>query len=352
MKKTMSILAVILACLGFFWYYSQNNNQKTPDKNNEPSVNNISTNPGSSNSLLIRYGSADAQEAAVVQGLFAFKKYVEETSKGSIKVETYINGVLGGDRELCEALQLGTVDMCIVMGGILANYDEAFNIFGLPYLWQTKAASYKAADGEFGTTMATRAEKFGFKLLGYGDGGTYQIGNKGTPVTRKADLKGFKLRVPEIDVDIQYFSALGATPTPISFSETYTAIEQGVVNGLELPIELMYCSQYFDAIDNITLSNHFQCLFPILMSKSAWDKFSEDQKKVIMNGIAEQVKVNRKVAIEAEAKYIKIFEDTGKKINKLADDAMKEFVEIGRNIQKQYENKIGSQLIKLAISYN
>lgn len=308
--------------------------------------------PSSGKVVTFRYGSADAKEAAVVQGLFAFKKHVEEESKGAIQVETYINGVLGGDRELCEALQLGTVDMCIVMGGILANYDEAFNIFGLPYLWNSKQASYKAADGEFGTMMAERAGKFGFKLLGYGDGGAYQIGNTGAVITSKAGLKGLKLRVPEIDVDIKYFSALGATPTPISFSETYTALEQGVVNGLELPIELMYCSQYFDAIDNITLSNHFHCLFPILMSAGAWDKLSPEQQKIVMNGIAKQVEVNRQVAVEAEAKYIKIFEEMGKTVHTMSEEAMNEFIGIGKEIQKEYEGKIDPALIELARTYN
>ena len=338
----IGVLICVLAAAALVGYRQANDGQKSSGK--EPS--------SGEKGVTLRYGSADAKEAAVVQGLFAFKKYVEEASKGAIQVEPYINGVLGGDRELCEALQLGTVDLCIVMGGILANYDEAFNIFGLPYLWQSKEASYRAADGEFGALMTERAGKFGFKLLGYGDGGAYQIGNTGKTIASKADLKGLKLRVPEIDVDIRYFSALGATPTPISFSETYTALEQRVVNGLELPIELMYCSQYFDALDSITLSNHFHCLFPILMSFSAWDKLSPEQQKIVMDGIAKQVEVNRQVAMAAEAKYIKIFKDLGKTVHTMSDEAMNEFIAIGKTIQKEYESKIDPALIELARSYN
>lgn len=302
--------------------------------------------------ITLRYGSADAEDAAVVQGLLAFKEYVEKESNGSIQVQTYINGVLGGDRELCEGLQIDTVDMCVVMGSILANYDSAFNIFGLPYLWNDKQASYDAADGEFGTVMAERAEKIGFKLLGYGDGGAYHIGTNNKAIETMADMKGQKIRVPEVDVDINYFSAIGATPTPISFAEAYAALEQGVVTGIELPIELMYCSQYFDALESITLTGHFQCLFPVLISPAAWNRMSEEQQAIVMKGIEKQVEVNRKMAADAESKYLEIFKESGKPVCELSDGEMANFVAVGQQIQKQYEQSIGQDLIQLAQSYN
>lgn len=352
MKKLLSILltcAMLLAITACGGTTGSNTSGNTSDEgSNAPDTSGDS----SGAAITIRYGSADAEETAIVQGILAFEKYVEETSNGTIQVEPYINGVLGGDRELCEGLQLGTVDMCLVMGSILANYDDAFNIFGLPYLWDSKQASYDAADGEFGQTMVERAQAIGFNILGYGDGGAYDVGNKGKTVESVADMNGMKLRVPEVDVDINYFTALGATPTPVSMSEAYTALEQGVVTGIELPIELLYCSQYFDALDSITLTGHFQCLFPILISPGTWNSLTADQRQIIMDGVAKQVEVNREIAADAESKYIQVFKDSGKPVHELSDEAMGEFMSVGETIQEQYEDVIGADLIELARSYN
>jgi tripartite ATP-independent transporter DctP family solute receptor len=310
-------------------------------------------NSGESNkSLTIRYGSADAEDAAVVQGILAFKEYVEDASNGSIKVETYINGVLGGDRELCEALQLGTVDMTVVMGGILANYDKTLNIFSMPYLFESKQASYDAVDGELGKILAQKIENINFKLVGWGDGGTYQVANSVKPITSVADMRGVSLRVPEIELDIEFFKALGAAPTPISFSETYTALEQGVVEGLELPVELMYCSKLMEPVKYLTLTGHSESIFPALMSMDFWNKLSEEQQKIIMDGMKVQVQKNREVALKGEQEYIQAFKDKGGSVHVLTNEEKAGFIKVGEKVQEKYASTVGADLIKLAKSYN
>ena len=357
MKKFLAVVltiamgAVLLAGCGSSSGSTTASGNSAGSAGSTASSNSAST-ASSGSVITIRYGSADAEDAAVVQGLYEFKSYVESESNGTIKVEPYINGVLGGDRELCEALQLGTVDMTIVMGGILANYDQAFNIFGLPYLWNSKDAAYNAVDGDFGDAMKTRSDSIGFKLLGYGFGGTYEVGAVNKNIKSKSDLNGFKIRVPEIDIDLAYFQALGATPTPVSFSETYTALQQKVVDGLELSVELMYCSQYFDAIDSITMTNHYQCIFPILMSPSCWNKLSADQQKIVTDGIAKQVAKNREVSKNVEEEDLQKFKDMGKTVNELSDADMKEFTTVGESIQDQYKDIVGEDLLNMAKKYN
>ena len=307
---------------------------------------------GSNDVLTIRYGSADADDAAVVQGIFAFKEYVENASNGSIKVETYTNGVLGGDRELCEGLQLGTVDMTVVLGGILANYDDVFNIFSMPYLFQSKQASYDAMDGELGDILAQRLEDVNFKLMGWGDGGTYQVANSIRPVTTLQDIKGISLRVPEISADIDFFNALGASPMPISFAETYTSLEQGLVDGLELSVELMYCSQLMEPVKYLTLTGHSESIFPALMSMNLWNKLTEEQREIITEGMEIQIAKNREIAYEVEIKYIEEFKKMGGSVHELTPEAREEFIKIGQQVQDKYASQIGADLLELANSYN
>jgi tripartite ATP-independent transporter DctP family solute receptor len=336
MSITMALVFLLAGCGGSD--SSTSGDSKSPGKSNQ--------------TLTIRYGSADAKDAAVVQGIFAFKDYVEKASNGSIKVEPHINGVLGGDRELCEALQLGTVDMTVVMGGILANYDEVFNIFSMPYLFESKQASYDAVDGEFGKVLAKKIEDINFKLVGWGDGGTYQVANSTKPITSVEDMRGISLRVPEISADIDFFKALGAAPTPISFAETYTALEQGVVDGLELPVELMYCSKLMEPVTYLTLTGHSESIFPALMSMDLWNKLTEEQRKIIMEGMEVQVQKNREVALQGEEEYMQAFKDMGGSIYKLTDEERQKFIKVGDQIQQKYVSSIGADLLELAKSYN
>lgn len=306
----------------------------------------------SDESLTIRYGSADAEDVAVVQGILAFKEYVEDASNGSIKVETYTSGVLGGDRELCESLQIGTVDMTVVLGGILANYDETLNILSMPYLFTSKQASYDAVDGKYGEAIAQKVDKVGIKLVGWGDGGSYHVANSVRPITSVEDLRGIKVRVPEIPLNIDFFKALGAAPTPISYSETYTALEQGTVDGLENPVELMYCTGMMETVRYLTLTSHLESTFPILMSMDLWNKLSEEQKEIIMEGVKVQVQKNRELALEAEQKYIQEFKDMGGSVHELTDEEKQGFIKVGEKIQEKYASMVGADLIELAKSYN
>lgn len=342
MKKVLLMLMVITVAVGLL-LTGCGGSQGSSD----------SSDSGNSNKkLVIRYGSADAEDTAVVQGILAFKEYVETASKGSITVEPYINGVLGGDRELCEALQLGTVDMTVVLGGILANYDPVLNIFSVPYLFESKQATYDAVDGEFGQALAKRIEAINFKLMGWGDAGTYQVANSVKPVASLADIKGVSLRVPEIKADIEFFKATGAAPTPISFSETYTALEQGVVDGLELPVELMYCSKLMEPVKYLTLTGHSESIFPALMSLDFWNKMTPEQQQIVMDGMKVQIEKNRELAQAAEEKYIKEFKKMGGTVTVLSDEAKQEFIKVGEQIQDKFAPQVGADLIELAKSYN
>lgn len=339
---TMLLVLVMVTAIMLTGCSEQDNEPAGTDDPNEPS----------NEVVKIRYGSADAEDAAVVQGILAFKEYVEDASNGTIEIETYTNGVLGGDRELCEGLQLGTVDMTVVLGGVLGNYDPALNIFTMPYLFESKQACYDAYDGELGTILADKIEQVNFKLMGWGDGGTYHVANSIREIKSVEDMNGLKLRVPEIEMNIDFFKEMGATPTPVSFSETYTALEQGVVDGLENAVELMYLTKLMEPVDYLTLTSHSESIFPALMSLDFWNNLSEEHKTIVMEGMEVQIKVNRANAATAEEKYIAAFIADGGKVYELTDAEKQGFIDAGKKIQEQYGDVVSRDVIKLADSYN
>lgn len=344
MKKSIALILALIMMASLLLTSCEKNDQNGDNSSN---ANSTSETP-----ITIRYGSADAPDLGFVKGIYAFKDYVEEASDGSIKVETYINGVLGGDRELCEAMQIGTCDMAVVMGGILANYNPQFNVFQVPFLFDSKQACYDAMDGAFGEKMNELIGELNFKCLGWADGNTYHIAYSGDPITTVAGLSGMKLRVPEIQMDIDFFTTLSATPTPLSFSETYTALEQKVVDGLEMPIEQMYCSKFMETVDYITYTGHLEGAFPILMSTACWEKLSDNQKQIVTEGVKKQIEVNRESAKTAEETYIQEFIDNGGEIVELDAGELDKMKEIGDDIAEKYVDQIGQDLIELARSFN
>ena len=347
MKKAVALVfALVMAATILLTGCGQQNGQ------NKDSSAGSTSGSDTKDQITIRYGSADAPDLGFVKGIYAFKDYVEEASNGSIKVDTYINGVLGGDRELCEAMQIETCDMAVVMGGILANYNPQFNIFQVPFLFDNKQACYDAMDGAFGEKMSELVDQLNFKCLGWADGNTYHIAYSGKPITTISGLSGMKIRVPEIQMDIDFFSALGATPTPVSFSETYTALEQKVVDGLEMPIEQMYCSKFMEAVDCITYTGHLEGAFPILMSTACWNKLSDEQKQIVTDGVKKQIEVNRESAKTAEETYIQEFVDKGGTVVELDAGELDKMKSIGEEITAKYVDQIGQDLIDLARSFD
>jgi C4-dicarboxylate-binding protein DctP len=188
--------------------------------------------------------------------------------------------------------------------------------------------------------------------MGWGDGGTYQVANSVRPVTSLEDIKGIKIRVPEIEADIEFFKAAGASPIPISFSETFTSLEQGVVDGLELPVELMYASRLMEPVKYLTLTGHSESIFPVLMSMKLWNKLTPDQQKIVMDGMKVQIETNRELAQEAETKYIEEFKKMGGEVHVLTDEARQEFIKVGKQIQERFAPNVGTDLIELAKSFN
>lgn len=302
--------------------------------------------------LLIKFASVDVEDSAVGIGMSRFKEYVEEASKGAIKVELYFNGQLGGDRQSAESILLGTLDMSVVDAGVLGAYDGAFNVLAMPYAFASKEAAYKAVDGELGRVLRERGKKSEFYLWTYTDGGTRHIANSKRPVNTLADMAGLKMRVPEVKITIDFMTAFGTTPTPISFSETYTALQQGVVDGMENPIELLYTSKFMEVMTHLTLTAHSETFIPLITSTAFEQKLTDEQRRIITEGAAAQLKANREAIASSEAGYLEEMKAQGKQVVELTPEAKQAFVDAVQPVYQKYEKIIGQEIIDLARSFN
>lgn len=281
-----------------------------------------------------------------------FKKYVEEKSNGRIKVELYPNGQLGGDRQAIEAVQLGTIQMTIPAAAVLSGFEPKFQVFDLPYLFKSKEVAYKALDGELGQKLNEMLLKTGLRNLAYGENGFRHITNNRGPIEKPEDLKGLKIRTMENPVHMATFKALGANPTPMSFGELYTALQQGTVDAQENPIPLVYTAKFYEVQDYYTLDGHVYAATVVLINDDFYKSLPEDLQKIVKEGAEKFRDEQRKINTQQEEEMLGLLKKEGMKINELTPEQKQKFIETTLPVYDQFKDELGEDLIELAKQAN
>lgn len=278
-----------------------------------------------------------------------FVPYVEEKSGGRIKVELYPNGQLGGDRELAESVQMGTLQIALPATSVLAGFDKRFQVLDLPFLFTTREAAFEALDGELGAKLNSLLPGKGFGCLGYIENGFRHITNNRKPITQPDDLKGLKLRTMENAMHIAFFKRLGANPTPMSFGELYTALQQGTVDGQENPFTLIYESKFYEVQKYVSATGHVFSVVMLLANKKFMDSLPDDLRTIVADAAAAFVKEHRRVMPGAEDENMKILKENGMALNELTPEQKKPFVEATAPIYREFESDLTPEILSLAL---
>jgi len=186
-----------------------------------------------------------------------FADLVNERSGGSITVEVLPGGQMGGQREIIESVQLGTVEMGYGESGLYANYVPAFGVLTLPYLYNDPQHWQRVVTGEIGNELIGQLEdKTGLVVLNWIQGGYRDTYTTDRIIESPADFEGMKIRVPESPVFIETFRALGAQPTPIPSPEIYTAMQTGVVEAMEGTPEVGFIQRIYEVAGHLNKTRH------------------------------------------------------------------------------------------------
>ncbi|MDR1508399.1 MAG: DctP family TRAP transporter solute-binding subunit [Synergistaceae bacterium] len=277
-----------------------------------------------------------------------FIPWVEGKSNGRIKVELYPNGQLGGDRELAESVQMGTLQIALPATSVLAGFDKRYQVLDLPFLFTTRDAAFEALDGELGGKLNSLLPDKGFGCLGYIENGFRHITNSKKPITHPDDLKGVKLRTMENAMHIAFFKRLGANPTPMSFGELYTALQQGTVDGQENPFTLIYESKFYEVQKYVSATGHVFSIVMLLSNKKFMDSLPEDLRKIVVDGAAEFVKEHRKVMPGSEEENMKVLAENGMELNELTPEQKKPFVDATAVVYQEFEADLTKEIMDLA----
>ncbi|MCZ7658588.1 MAG: TRAP transporter substrate-binding protein [Xanthobacteraceae bacterium] len=291
--------------------------------------------------------SEGAQDPYAV-GARAFKERVEAGSNGRIEVQLFPNRQLGDEKPMLEGMRLGTVDAGVITNAVIAQIEPAFQLNDLPFLYASEAQARGVLDGPLGQKLAARLESKGIKLLGWMEGGFRNMINNVRPVEKPEDVKGVKYRVMQNPVFIGMFSSLGGNAVPMAWGETFTAVQQGAIDGLEIPLAVIDQNKYFEVTKFLSITNHTYSAIPLLMAKRAFDRLPDDLKKVVIEAGAAATRAQREAMTKAATEVVARLEKAGMKINRVQD--FQPFRTSVQSVYEQFKSSIGPELMQEALA--
>lgn len=273
-----------------------------------------------------------------------WKELVEEKSEGRINVEVYPGGQLGGERDLLEGLQYNTLQAAFI-GGTIANVEPKFYVLDMPFVFANHADSRRKLNGELGRKLFEALPQHGIKGLAWTESGFRNITNSKKPIKLPSDLQGLKIRVPENQAYVATFKSLGVNPTPIAFPELFTALEQGVVDGQENPIPIIYSSKFQEVQNHLSMTGHLYGPGPMLMNLGFYDSLPADLQKAIDEASEEARSFQADLIDKQEQQMLNELEADGVKVVHNIDKAP--FKDLTVPVYDQYENTIGTEIMEL-----
>ncbi len=276
----------------------------------------------------------------------AFAREIEARTGGRYKVQNFYSGALGAERESIEALQVGTLDLTMTSTGPVPNFVPEVSILDIPFLMRDYPHARSVLDGPIGQDMLGKFPAKGIQALAWGENGFRHMTNSKRQVNAPDDLKGLKMRTMENPVHIQAYKQFGIIPTPMAFTEVFTALQQGTVDGQENPLSVISAAKFEQVQKYMTLTGHVYSPALILMSKAQWDKLSAADKSAFMAAAKEAVKANRARIDEDERRAVADLRSKGMVIVENVDKTKFQatlaptFVEFGKKFGQDNIDKI------------
>jgi TRAP-type transport system periplasmic protein len=300
--------------------------------------------------IIVKLGwtSSEGPTDPYAVGARAFKAELERRSGDRIEVRLFPNRQLGDERPMLDGMRLGTVDAGVITNAVVAQIESAFQLNDLPFLYSDEAQAQRTLDGPVGRKLAVRLEPKGIKVLGYMEGGFRNMINNVRPVEKPGDVRGVKYRVMQNPVFIAMFSSLGGNAVPMAWGETFTAVQQGTIDGLEIPLAVIEQNKYFEVAKYLSLTNHTYSANLLLISKRLFDRLPGDLQSAVTEAGTAATAQQRAAAAAAAKDTIDKLQAAGMAVNRVADIAP--FRAAVTEVHEQFKKSIGPELLDEALA--
>lgn len=249
----------------------------------------------------------------VHQGMVYMAERLAEKSAGELTLEIYPSGQLGSERQCLELLQIGSLGMTKVSAAVLENFAPKMQVLSLPYLFRDREHNYRVLDSQVGKDLLVQSERYWLRGLTFFDAG-YRSFYAKEPIRTPADLQNKKIRVQESVTAMNLVRALGGAPTPISWGELYTALQQGVVDGAENNPPSFYTSRHYEVCKYYTLNEHTAVPDVLLIGLTAWQRLSPQEQQWLQEAADEAKDYQRILWQQAEQEALDAVQAAGVEI--------------------------------------
>jgi tripartite ATP-independent transporter DctP family solute receptor len=293
---------------------------------------------------VVKLGHGANENFHMSRAMQEFERLVEERSNGEIDVQIFPSSQMGPDREMIESVQTGILEMVVSPASIYENWDPAFGVVELAYIYPNKQTALRVLDGIEGQALLDRLEPLSLVGLGWVESGMRHITNNVRTISEPADLEGIKLRTMKVPAHVATFDALGANPTPMNFGEVYSALQQGVIDGQENPLSLIDTQRFYEVQDYLTLSGHVFTAYIPAISKPFFDSLPEVHQEILQTAMNDAVEYDRSIVNEEDEKHLQVIKGAGVEVTSLTPEQYEKFSEVAHGVNLTFRDQIGADI--------
>lgn len=237
--------------------------------------------PGQAAPVVLSFAHAAKMSHPAHIAALQFASRVEQRTHGEVRIEIFPGGELGSENEMLQKVRLGAIDFYMSSVNYLIKYERVFALVVMPYQFDSYAHAHRVLDGPAMAWFAPLAEKQGFVLLSNWEWGFRNITNNKRPITTPQDVRGLNIRVPPVLELEATMAALGANVSKISFNELYAALSQGMVDGEENPLNVIYYNKLYEVQKHLALTRHVYYHTVHLVGARTWVKLTPAQQQIV-----------------------------------------------------------------------
>jgi len=273
-----------------------------------------------------------------------FKENVEKRTNNKVTVTVYDSGKLGTLPETTESVQAGNIEMTLMATMTMSSFVPEVQILDFPYLFPTSEIAQTILDGEIGEAIKEPISKAGFYVPCFLDNDYRCISNTKKALVHPEDAKGLKIRIPETPMLSAWLQSIGANPTMIAASETYSSVQSGVVDGQENGVLLTMTDKYYEVVDYFTDTNHIYGAAVALFNQKFWDSLPEEYQVILQEECENLRDTSRQMIADERGMLLEQMSETVE-VHQLSDEELAEWVASGRAVYGQFRDKVDSDLL-------
>lgn len=295
----------------------------------------------------------DPIESSVGRAATRFAELVDQKTDGQVKFQVFADGVLFGRDQNSAVNQLGAgaLDGLILASSVYASFEPKMNAISLPYLFANYDQLKAYLNGEPGQELIASLERMNIKGLGFFLRTFRDVTTRDRAITKAEDFKGLTLRTPNNPLFVKLFQALGANPTPMAFSEVYSALQLQVIEGQENPVEVPYNNKFAEVQGQLNMTQHIADSFLLGLSSKAWGRIPAQYQGAVMEAAHEMITEHDAQEIQQEQEIIEKLKAQGMQVNHFADGELEKVQKIARGIYGEFEDQIGADFTKESIDF-